>query len=129
MPSEKQIRAACRPTLARYANYFEIGHNPYEFLIDFGQFQPESASVLLHTRIIFGPAHAKLLGHMLSEAVRRYESENSVIPDVLENPDLTDALADLKRSNLGENSDPHAGSGGKSNKAPPAKKRGKRVNL
>ena len=129
MPSEKQIRAACRPTLARYANYFEIGHNPYEFLIDFGQFQPESASVLLHTRIIFGPAHAKLLEHMLGEAVRRYESENSVIPDVSKEPDLTGTLTDLKRPNLGENPEPHAGSGVKSKKVPPAKKRGKRVNL
>ena len=126
MPSEKQTPVACRPALARYANYFEIGHNPFEFLIDFGQFQPESASVMLHTRIVFGPAHAKLLEHMLGEAVQRYESENSVIPDVSEKPDLTNALADLKHANLRENHDPHADSGSKSNKSPPRKKSGKR---
>ena len=125
MPSEKQIRAACRPTLARYANYFEIGHNPYEFLIDFGQFQPESASVLLHTRIVFGPAHAKLLEHMLGEAVRRYESENSVIPDVSENHDRGDTLANLKHPLSGNKHDPNVGSGSKSNKSPPRKRRGK----
>jgi len=80
MADGKQTRATARSNMARYSNYFEIGHNPYEFLIDFGQFQPEAANVLLHTRIIFGPTHAKLLEHMLHDSVQRYEAENGVIP-------------------------------------------------
>ena len=84
MSDGKQTRASTRGTMARYANYFEIGHNPYEFLIDFGQFQPEAANVLRHTRIIFGPTHAKLLEHMLHDAVQRYEVENGVIPEAPE---------------------------------------------
>jgi len=74
--------------LASYSNFFEIGHNAYEFLIDFGQFQPESANVLLHTRIIFGPIHAKVLEGMLHESVQRYEAENGEIPNPPLAPDL-----------------------------------------
>ena len=80
-----------RPNMARYSNYFEIGHNSYEFLIDFGQFQPEAANVMLHTRIIFGPTHAKLLQHMLQDAVRRYEAENGVIPKAPDAPPAGEA--------------------------------------
>jgi len=76
----KRTKNSARTNMARYSNYFEIGHNSYEFLIDFGQFQPEAENVLLHTRIIFGPTHAKLLENMLRDSVQRYEAENGVIP-------------------------------------------------
>jgi hypothetical protein len=76
-------RAASRPRapLARYSNYFEVGHNPYEFLIDFGQYQPEAEGVLLHTRIAVGPTHAKLLATTLSRAVALHEAENGPIAE------------------------------------------------
>jgi hypothetical protein len=67
--------------LARYANYFEVGHNPYEFLLDFGQFRPEVEEVAVHTRIALGPVHAKMLARMLTRAVDRHEAENGAIPD------------------------------------------------
>jgi hypothetical protein len=67
--------------LANYANYFEVSHNAFEFLIDFGQFQPEIDAVQLHTRIAAGPTHAKLLAEMLLNSLRRYEAENGRIPD------------------------------------------------
>ena len=70
-----------RAPLARYANYFEVANNPYEFLVDFGQYQPESGGVVLHTRIAVGPTHAKLLAGMLGGAVDRHESENGPIPE------------------------------------------------
>ena len=67
--------------MARYSNYFEVGHNAYEFLIDFGQYQPESAGVVLHTRIAVGPTHAKLLTRMLAGGIERHEAENGPIAE------------------------------------------------
>jgi Protein of unknown function (DUF3467) len=45
----------------RYANYFRVGHNAFEFLFDFGQFYAESPGVRFHTRIITSPTSAKSL--------------------------------------------------------------------
>ena len=84
-----------RLPLARYANYFEVGHNPYEFLIDFGQYQPESASVVLHSRLVLGPTHAKMLAAMLGGAVARHEGENGPIPEA---DDSSDPLQVVLRS-------------------------------
>lgn len=77
--SEKKSQRVARAPLARYTNYFEVGHNAYEFLVDFGQFQPEIGAVTLHTRIAVGPTHAKMLSQMLGNAVRKYETENGAI--------------------------------------------------
>jgi hypothetical protein len=57
----------------RYANYFKIGHNAFEFLLDFGQFYPESEQAQLHTRIITSPIYAKALFETLRESIARYE--------------------------------------------------------
>lgn len=81
-------RSSSRPRapLARYSNYFEVGHNAYEFLIDFGQFQPEVEGVVLHTRIAVGPTHAKLLAATLGKAVAQHEAEHGTIPDAADAP-------------------------------------------
>lgn len=71
-----------RAPLAAYANYFEVGHNAFEFLIDFGQFQPDADDVTLHTRMATGPVHAKLLSALLAGAVARFEAEHGEIADV-----------------------------------------------
>lgn len=84
MSNKRPSSRVQRAPLARYANYFEVGHNPYEFLIDFGQFRPEVSEVLLHTRIAVGPTHAKLLAEMLQGAVSKYESDNGPIAEVAE---------------------------------------------
>ena len=73
-----------RAPLAAYANYFEVGHNAFEFLIDFGQFQPEVDAVTMHSRMATGPVHAKLLAMMLSDAVARFEAEYGAIADLAE---------------------------------------------
>ena len=57
----------------RYANYFEVGHNAFEFVLDFGQFYSESKQAQLHTRIITGPAYAKALLETLRRSIDRYE--------------------------------------------------------
>lgn len=73
-----------RVPLAAYANYFEIGHNAFEFLIDFGQFQPDENAVKMHSRMATGPVHAKLLAQMLSNAVALFEAEHGAIADLAE---------------------------------------------
>jgi hypothetical protein len=85
--------------LAIYANYFEVGHNAFEFLIDFGQFQPQGAAVRMHSRMVTGPVHAKLLGQLLTEAIARFEAEHGEIAD-LARPEIETLLvapADFER--------------------------------
>jgi hypothetical protein len=78
--------------LARYANYFEVGHNAYEFLLDYGQYQPDTSSVVLHTRVALGPTHAKMLATMLNSAVERYEREHGAIHGAAEVLDPIDVV-------------------------------------
>lgn len=68
-----------RAPRAAYANYFEVVHNPFEFLIDFGQFDPDAAAVTMHSRMATGPAHAKLLTQLLTDAIARFEAEHGAI--------------------------------------------------
>jgi hypothetical protein len=61
------------PLEGRYANAFQIGHNAFEFLLDFGQAFPESESARFHSRIITAPAYAKVLFETLKDSLERYE--------------------------------------------------------
>lgn len=63
----------------RYANYFEVGHNAFELLLDFGQHYPESTSpdparARLHTRIIVVPVYARAFLELLRDSVARHEA-------------------------------------------------------
>ncbi len=60
--------------LARFSNYFQIGHNAFEFLLDFGQGYRDSDQAQFHTRIITSPAYARALREILQDAVTKYES-------------------------------------------------------
>ena len=64
----------------RYANYFQIGHNAFEFLFDFGQGYPEEQEAHFHTRIITGPVYALALFETLRESLGRYEQTFGAIP-------------------------------------------------
>ena len=57
----------------KYANYFKVGHNAFEFVLDFGQLYGESGRAKLHTRIITNPIYARALLETLSESIERYE--------------------------------------------------------
>jgi len=55
-----------------YANYFEVGHTAFEFVIDFGQaYANKTASC--HTRIVTSPMYARALLQTLSEALDEYQ--------------------------------------------------------
>ncbi len=36
----------------RYPNYFKVGHNNFEFVLDIDQFYPENEHAQLYTRIL-----------------------------------------------------------------------------
>jgi hypothetical protein len=67
--------------LAKYANWFNIGHNNFEFLLEFGQFHAADAEPLVHTRIVLGPAYAQALAKLLNESMESYEQAFGPIPD------------------------------------------------
>ena len=54
----------------RYANFFQIGHNEFEFLIEFGQ-----QDLGIHTRIYVSPQYARVLRDLLVEALYQHELE------------------------------------------------------
>jgi len=57
----------------RYANYFKVGHNAFEFVLDFGQFYAENNEAKLFARIVTNPISAKNLIEVLQESVEQYE--------------------------------------------------------
>lgn len=80
---------------ARYTNYFEVGHNAFEFIFDFGQYHPENSDARMHTRIVTAPVYAKLLADLLQDAVKRFEKEHGLIQPV---EDELDPIEIVKQS-------------------------------
>ncbi|WP_266170736.1 DUF3467 domain-containing protein [Dyella subtropica] len=83
-PDPAQPTGPHRPLLASYANYFEVGHNAFEFLIDVGQVEPQSGGVQLMNRIAASPVHAKLLAQLLVRSIAQFEAAHHEIPDIAE---------------------------------------------
>lgn len=54
----------------KYANYFEVGHNAFEFVIDFGQY--EGKDVAWHSRVIVNPNAARALLDVLQRSIEEY---------------------------------------------------------
>jgi hypothetical protein len=57
----------------RYANFFQIGHNLFEFLIEFGQ---QDGGI--HTRIYVSPQYARVLSDLLLQTLQQYDSESQL---------------------------------------------------
>ena len=57
----------------KYANYFMVGHNAFEFVIDFGQYYSENEEAEPYTRIVTSPCYARELLETLRESIERYE--------------------------------------------------------
>jgi hypothetical protein len=58
----------------RYANHFNIGHNAFEFVLQFGQFYEGDSQAVIHTRIVTSPAYAALFLQLLGNAIAEYEN-------------------------------------------------------
>lgn len=63
----------------KYANYFKVGHNALEVVIDFGQFYSDNGEVHLHTRIVTNPTYAKAMLATLRESIDQYERAFGII--------------------------------------------------
>jgi hypothetical protein len=63
----------------KYANYFKIGFNAYEFIIDFCRYYPENDCIYetekaeLCERFITSPVYAKSLMKVLLKSIKEYE--------------------------------------------------------
>lgn len=57
----------------KYANYFQIGHNAFEFVVDFGQMYSDGEQEQIHTRIVTGPSYAKEFLELLEQSIEQYE--------------------------------------------------------
>ena len=58
----------------RYSNFFMIGHNAFEFVLEFGQRYAEAEEARLHTRVVTSPSYAKELLRTMMDSIKRYES-------------------------------------------------------
>ncbi len=54
-----------------YANYFEVGHTAFEFVLDFGQ-RYADGNESCHTRIVTSPTYALALLQTLTDAMKAY---------------------------------------------------------
>jgi Protein of unknown function (DUF3467) len=70
---ESEILTSTDPIEARYANFFRVGHNSTEFVLEFGQVYSDSDIEVLHTRIVTNPTYARVFLAILSESVEKYE--------------------------------------------------------
>ena len=57
----------------RYANYFKVGHNAYEFIVDFGQYFAENDRAELYSRIVTSPVYAKAFLKTLQKSIHKFE--------------------------------------------------------
>ena len=73
-------------TASLYVNYFEVAHNRYEFLIEFGQYRPgkddDGGTVAIHTRLALSPPYAKMLSDLLSRAVSEHEKGHGPVATI-----------------------------------------------
>ena len=69
----------------RYANFFRIGFNAQEFLIDFGQVTPDEGTGTdgesFFIRIVVVPFNMKRFLALARESVGSYEETYAIIPD------------------------------------------------
>ena len=61
-------------SVSLYANYFEIAHTPYEFVLDFGQ-SYANGQTSCHTRIVTSPTYARALLQTLTAAFEAYQRD------------------------------------------------------
>jgi hypothetical protein len=68
-----------RPPEGRYANGLQVGHNAFEFVLDFQQQYGDGMGAQTHTRVVTSPAYAKTFLETLTMSIAGYEREFGVI--------------------------------------------------
>jgi hypothetical protein len=64
------------PLEGRYANYFKVGHNRFEFVLEFGQLYQGEEIPRMHTRIVTSPTYAREFMATLGQALDQHERDN-----------------------------------------------------
>ena len=86
-PDRYSSKKSCRLE-GRYANYFAVGYNEHEVVIDFGQSYSDSDHPELCTRIVTGPAYAKAFLKTLQDSIETFEATyGSISEEDAENSD------------------------------------------
>jgi hypothetical protein len=81
-PSHENVKSK-----AKYANFFKVGYNAYEFIIDFCQYYcsngccSETEKAELCQRLITSPAFAKTLLKVMQQSVKEYEKTFGTIAE------------------------------------------------
>jgi len=73
MDDERKSGQTRNPLEGRYVNYFKIGYNAFELIIDCGQCYADDKEPQLHTRIITSPAYGKVLFEILRNSLEQYD--------------------------------------------------------
>ena len=65
-----------------YANRLHVGHNAFEFVLDFLQEYGDQIASPVRTRVVTSPAYAKAFLHALTVSIDEYEREFGVIGSI-----------------------------------------------
>ena len=57
----------------KYANYFAVGYNAYEFIFDFGQCYSDNEEAELSLRVVTSPFHAREFLRTLKKSIEEYD--------------------------------------------------------
>jgi len=74
--------------LGMYSNFFNMFHNPGEFVFDFGRIMPGKQEFKILSRIIMNPIHAKQFLRILTENIKRFEKNFGKIPEFAKPEDI-----------------------------------------
>ena len=66
---------------ARYANYFSIGRDACEILLEFVQYHESDQEPEPHTRIVTTPLNATRFVELLHDSLCQYEAQYGSIPE------------------------------------------------
>ncbi len=83
-------RRDVRRVEGRYANHLSVGHNAFEFVLDFGQCYSDGGQARAHTRIIVSPNYVKAFSEILCESIAQYEGAFGLLPGVAPGPGASD---------------------------------------
>lgn len=67
---------AMPPLEGRYANYFKVGYNSFEVVLEFGQLYEGEEVARMHTRVVTGSVYAKRLLETLRQALQTKEESD-----------------------------------------------------
>jgi len=81
MRKRGEASADGRQLEGQYANWFKVGFNAYEFVIDFGQYYQENDEEKLCIRIVTSPAYAKRFLKVFEKSIEEYQAKYGIIPE------------------------------------------------